>query len=555
MIKQIKSMGRCLSIALMGLLTLGACDKSEPVKPVNEINNKLHESPSKVVYTLQEAELAEGTTLGYQSLAQIRLGAHTQRIVWEQKSDVSWGYAEDSAQEFVIKTQATSPRTVYKLDITYYSPGGQVMNEQFILNGQDKIHQHFFSYYENGRIVSEAERIPYSYVYADKTADKYTGQENPLGFEGFISFPKAIGSLSIKAELLHAYRSKLLEGGRLSPYYAPERKLKSMSDMDISVALKFREEGSPADDAPSAGDKEEDRPAQEDETPDMSSTILAGTNTSAVRKIKLELLEGHMHGPEFHYTPGPSEIKNKNLSIEQVMTIEWREGRWEITSADVKRLLMMQAKVYETGALGMPVYGLFTSFYDAQGRQITGEFAGSNYQIFYRPEHIASFSTGGKVSDQPASLFSYAYKDTRLWHESAHSGRTQYVGDTDPFGHKGYFVFHKGDRQFMLDLQLWSTPQGKRAAGAALSPAHTPSEHILKTGSKVLSVQIPCYTWLDRDQASNLETGMTLESLPQAQQPIVQALLKLLGIDMDALGEDMDLRLTAEVDETAGRWF
>lgn len=549
-------MGRLASFALTGLLTFVACDKSEPVKPKNEIENKLHENPSKVIYTLHEAQLPTGATLDYQSLAQIALDAKTQRIVWEQKSDASWGYAEGSAQEFIVKTQAKSPGTVYKLDIAYFSPSGQPMNEQFIHNGQDKIHQHFFSLYENNRIVREAERIPYSYVYADKTADKYSGKENPLGFEGFISFPKAIGTLTIKAELLHAYKSKYLDGGILSPFYAPDRKLKSLSDMDISVALNFREEGATAGDKPSDSDKEQEQPTEDEKAPEMGATTLGGTNTTEIRKIKLELLEGHLHGMEFHYIPGPKGFKSPNLGIEQEMTLEWRNGKWEITSGSLKQFLTIQARVYKQGELGMPVYGLFTRFYNGQDQEITGEFANGQHQIFYRPEHIRSFGTNTSVSDKPEELISYYYRDTKTWNESAHSKRTQLSGDTDPVGHKGFFLFNKGDRKFVLNLQLWTTPKGKKGSDNKLSPAHTPSEFITKNGQRLLSIPIPCYTWLDTEETSNIESGFDLSSMTDTQQSVIRALMKLLGISQGDLEADMDLRLEGgRGDENTGRWF
>lgn len=429
------------------------------------------------------------------------------------------------------------------------------MNEQFIHNGQDKIHQHFFSLYENNRIVREAERIPYNYVYADKTADKYSGKENPLGFEGFISFPKAIGTLTIKAELLHAYKSKYLDGGILSPFYAPDRKLKSLSDMDISVALNFREEGATAGDKPSDSDKEQEQPTEDEKAPEMGATTLGGANTTEIRKIKLELLEGHLHGMEFHYIPGPKGFKSPNLGIEQEMTLEWRNGKWEITSGSLKQFLLIQAKVYEEGKIGMPVYGLFTRFYNAQGEEITGNFANDHHQIFYQPRHIRSFSTGQATDDQINGFFDYYYRDTQRWDKTLHGGYASLSGDTDPVGHKGFFVFHKGDRQFSIDLQLWSTPKGKKSTDGKLSPAYAPSEYIQKTGQKLLSVQLPSYTWLDADQTGEISSDFELTNLPKNQQNVIRALVKLLGISLEELGVDMDLRLDGDRDENTGRWF
>ena len=82
------------------------------------------------------------------------------------------------------------------------------MNGQFIENGQDRIHQHFFERFTREFIrgkwrtyaVKEPEELGYDYRYVDVTPwnqpynapeSKFTGTSNPMGFKGLIRFTRA----------------------------------------------------------------------------------------------------------------------------------------------------------------------------------------------------------------------------------------------------------------------------------------------------------------------------------------------------------------------------
>ena len=89
--------------------------------------------------------------------------------------------------------------------IYYYNSKGELMNNQFIENGQDKIHQHFFTP-ENvknppltgsRKLMTMIRKKLVDYLYVDTTPwdktrhDKeaeITGGSNPVGLKGVIRF-------------------------------------------------------------------------------------------------------------------------------------------------------------------------------------------------------------------------------------------------------------------------------------------------------------------------------------------------------------------------------
>lgn len=235
---------RVLTLLFVAGLALASCVKSEPKQSEDETKHKLHEDPVKAVFTLTEASLEASKELTYQHLSLIRMGTETQTITFAQEKGAAFVRTADSPESFRVKTALSAPNAVYHLAIKYYNKAGQLMNNQFIDNEQYKIHQHFFSVYKNKRLVSKIEEIPYSYIYADKYADgRYFPENNPIGMEGFFRFKQGFVQQKVSADLIHFFKSKYdEETGQLGTYYAPIRKLKSQSDMDVSLELNFVED-------------------------------------------------------------------------------------------------------------------------------------------------------------------------------------------------------------------------------------------------------------------------------------------------------------------------
>lgn len=117
-----------------------------------------------------------------------------------------------------------TPAPVYLMFIYYYNAKGELMNNQFVENGQENIHQHFFTP-ENikptfdGQIEADdndpQKLIDYLYVDTtpwDKTYHsgeaEITGRDNPVGLKGIIRFLKDRKEFDLKVRLYHGYESK-----------------------------------------------------------------------------------------------------------------------------------------------------------------------------------------------------------------------------------------------------------------------------------------------------------------------------------------------------------
>jgi hypothetical protein len=128
------------------------------------------------------------------------------------------------------------------------------MNNQFIENGQDKIHQHFFTP-ENVKPTFDGQpeaddndpQKLVDYLYVDTTPwdktrhDKeaeITGGSNPVGLKGVIRFLKDRKEFDLKIRLYHGYKSKTNpETGTFDPFYKPSGILIQRGTWDINLSI------------------------------------------------------------------------------------------------------------------------------------------------------------------------------------------------------------------------------------------------------------------------------------------------------------------------------
>ena len=224
---------KTILMLLMGVslaLLFNACSK-EPVVPEDETKNKLHEEPSKVSLRLVECHLhadwneiqkAGGLHQNPESPAQYM--KRVQDITYELEAGRGWTLAKGSQSKFYVQKNGEyrngkrfTPAPVYLLFIYYYNVKGELMNGQFVENGQDNIHQHFFTP-ENVRPTfdgrSEADDNDpvklIDYLYVDTTPwDKsrheneaeITGDDNPIGLKGVLRFLKERKEFDLRVRL------------------------------------------------------------------------------------------------------------------------------------------------------------------------------------------------------------------------------------------------------------------------------------------------------------------------------------------------------------------
>ncbi|MDO5075157.1 MAG: hypothetical protein Q4D66_04685 [Bacteroidales bacterium] len=233
-----------LSLPLLGSLT--ACE-SEPVAPQDERLNKQHEDPTKAEFILTKGYLTTNKSPNallfdkYPRRSQFVATAPPQVLTKVITKDIGWHLAPGSIEAFVVGNTLREPENVYRLDINYYNIDGELMNQQFIENGQEKIHQHFFSYYQNDVRINKPELLPFQYVYADEDKQgNYTAVSSPLGFTGFVRFTGPNGAYTLTVDLMHAIDSKYDKQGKVSPFYAPSAAQIGRALWDISTDLPFQ---------------------------------------------------------------------------------------------------------------------------------------------------------------------------------------------------------------------------------------------------------------------------------------------------------------------------
>ena len=148
---------------------------------------------------------------------------------------MGWAPLAGTPAGFVVR-RAEGTQHAYELRIRYFDISGEDITRQFVDNGQDKIHQHFFipdAVYTTDSTArpdeARSNRV-YTYTYADTTpwynelstpGTRLTGDVNPIGFKGVLQFKEA-RDLHIYIRLMHARVSKFNKRDHsLSPFYAP----------------------------------------------------------------------------------------------------------------------------------------------------------------------------------------------------------------------------------------------------------------------------------------------------------------------------------------------
>lgn len=205
----------------------------DPEAPVDERKSKDHGDPARVVLVLRHGHLDGQHFVADPPLASPETAE--QNLTYTLRPGVGWAPLPGTASGFKVFC-VKGDRHVYELRIRYFDLSGEDITRQFIDNGQDKIHQHFFIpdsvQTTDGKRLLDEDRSNkvYDYLYADTTpwyndagepGTKITGDVNPIGFKGLFKFssPRVF---RVYVRLMHARVSKYNRHDHsLSPYYAP----------------------------------------------------------------------------------------------------------------------------------------------------------------------------------------------------------------------------------------------------------------------------------------------------------------------------------------------
>ena len=215
-------------LSLLATLFVFSCSPATPKQAVDETKHKKHDDPSAVVFRLTKANLANPAKWNDSpTLKDVTLTDEVQEMHLSLTRKGFLADGEKGLKEWKVKSIVTEPNTVYLLEIFYKDAQDKLMNGQFIENGQDLIHQHFFRRYaeyvspEDGikRVypVPNADELGFDYRYADVSpwnkpytdpASMFTGNTNPMGFKGLILFTEEDIRFHITILLMHAHEPK-----------------------------------------------------------------------------------------------------------------------------------------------------------------------------------------------------------------------------------------------------------------------------------------------------------------------------------------------------------
>lgn len=504
-----------------------ACDK-EPVAPVNPIDEKLHEDPAKIVYTLIEGTLPEGTTLEEAlPLSALTPTGQTQVYIETVGAGGQWSRAEGSVEHFQVKSTEEDPNLAYALKIEYFNAKGEPMNNQFFDNAQDKIHQHFFTYYnQEQKLVRELEQLPYRYAYSDTnpygaedTQANLVSKTNPMGFKGIIRFVQAGAEFNLGVELLHAMQSKYTEGTATSPYYAPSNAQRMRDQWDIRRLVPIKV---------SALEEEE----------------------SEVSKIVLTLAEGHLHGPyyAFHQNARPAGMKFYH-SV-QTITLVNDAGKWEPARGSATQFNVVSDLTYDSGQ-----YGLWVEYYGADGELMHDEIynARDEHQTFFTATNVRS-TEWSKVelgSTKTQDIFDYKYCDSDPWDQTLHDG-AKLSGNKEPLGFKGSIKWKKKHVSFDLNIRLGHLGKNKKKSDGSLRQYY----EIPTTTHIDAAVSVPVVIMVDSSELENYDTDIPEDEHGEDEKLINEAFTKSYGVTVADVIADLKNLIEGSADPESGSlWF
>lgn len=236
----------------LALMALAACG-NDPMPPSDETKNKLHGDPVTASLTFESVAY---DTASHTYIRRAFGTAPAKQVVHFAIRGGEWR-PDNTAPLRLLAYRDTLPVS-YLLHVDYFDAQGQTMTYQFIHNGQDVIHQHFFmaeAVTLAGTARPDLHRSDklYRYTYLDTTpfanepgtpSTAITGPRNPIGFRGVLQFTQPAATLTMNVWLLHALntqRGKYLDDARTltAPYhrFTPAQAAGGVWDIKMPVDL------------------------------------------------------------------------------------------------------------------------------------------------------------------------------------------------------------------------------------------------------------------------------------------------------------------------------
>ena len=537
-VKQLFPLGKALLLALLAVFAFAACS-DDPSNPQNEIEKKEHGDPVKARLVLTKGHM--------HGQYDFHAEADSQVIVFSTTSTTGW--AAEDLDSFVVEAgipEGEDDSVAYALNIYYYDINGNLINDQFVTNGQDKIHQHFFvaddvtpNEESLTYLYNENTRKLYDYTYADTDptdATKIIGSTNPIGFKGYFRFNTAEKKFNLGINLMHSISSKYAADGSTSPYYRPSAQQRQVDHWDLKINIPVTIES-----------------ATEHHHHDEESEPV---------KAVLMLAEGHLHGTYgFHQNP---DIDNMvYLKKVQTITLTKASGSWQIAEGSPTQFNVRSGRPGTAATDGNIVYGLWIYYYNDEDSLINGGFidngADSLHQHFFIPSEVVPTFDGTADTDDSnvATLYDYVYCDTDPWNKTVHYDKATITGKNNPVGFKGYFRFNKPRKQFNMNIRLMHAAASKFVNGTA-SPYYAPTSQQLQVNHWEVNLSVPFVIYATQSEylTTDEELDITWDDLTAGDQVYITSIAKAYGLTWQQVFTDLYWLINGKSDPESGSlWF
>ncbi|MDO4695741.1 hypothetical protein [Porphyromonas sp.] len=298
-------------------------------------------------------------------------------------------------------------------------------------------------------------------------------------------------------------------------------------------------------------------------------------STDEAHKIILKFAPGHFHpGAAFHQSSFPDGVTH--IKSETVFSYERKEDIWVLTKDSPKAMFIEST---EAGSKALNPYGLWISYFDKDGKEITGRFSENGminqYQHFFTVLNVTDLEDKQTAEEktQTTDLFDYVYMDSDPWDKQIKQGAKR-VGSKlikedkgggnpvleplNPLGLKGFFNFTSPLVKFTLKIDLLHMPEGKMDNG---SPRMF---YLPKTNTKkVVTLTLPIVVFMSREELEkfHLESDPneldveTYEKLSAEGKALVDHIAKIFGFTREQAFKEMYTRLNEYAKDSSTLYF
>ncbi|GJH41479.1 hypothetical protein RCZ04_20290 [Capnocytophaga sp. HP1101] len=256
--KILNTLKSMLSVALLATILVGCSkDSATPKPPTNEKEDKGHEEPSRVEFTIRQGHLHGVKFHGNPEsiiapVQQFKFELDEASKNWVRK-DMNGKILTENAPVIMIEG------AYYAMEIVYYNSNGKRINSEFTTKEMLPIHQHFFEVdqytdVKANKVEKDTDNL-LDYTYRDTDPEnvavgdfvnpkgstlKSELTNNPLGLKGYFAPKIAYIKFNLQISLFHVIRgikNVNNQAGQFYPFNKPGDELLARSTTDFSQKI------------------------------------------------------------------------------------------------------------------------------------------------------------------------------------------------------------------------------------------------------------------------------------------------------------------------------